>query len=87
MILTNNYRALSHLFMTGEMVLFSEEGTCTTQGCSLSMEVHALSVVHLVNKYQSVLSTDDFPKAMQMWYADDAAAGGNSKLLHKVWDT
>ena len=83
-ILTNIYRAPSRLFVTGGMVLSSEEGT--TQGCPLSMAMYALSAVPLINKCQSVLSTDDLPRAMQVWYADDAAAGGDLKPLRKFWD-
>ena len=83
-ILTNIYRAPSRLFVTGGMVLSSEEGT--TQGCPLSMAMYALSAVPLINKCQSVLSTDDLPRAMQVWYADDAAAGGDLKPLRKCWD-
>ena len=71
--------------MTGGMVLSSEEGT--TQGCPLSMAMYALSVVPLINKCQSVLPKDDLPRAVQVWYADDAAAGGSLKSLRKFWDT
>ena len=52
----------------------------------LSMAMYALSVVPLIDKCQSALSTDDHHRAMQVWYADDAAAGGNMKLLRKFWD-
>lgn len=83
-ILTNIYRAPSHLFVTGGMELSSEEGT--TQGCPMSMAMYALSAVPLINKCQGVLSADDFPRAVQVWYADDAAAGGNLKPLRKFWD-
>ena len=76
-ILTNIYRTLSRLFVTGGMELSSEEGT--TQGCPLSMAMYALSAVPLINKCQNALSTDDLPRAMQVWFADDAAAGGNLK--------
>ena len=51
------------------------------------MAMYALSVVPLINKCQSVLSTDDLPRTMQVWYADDAAAGGNLKLLRKFWNS
>ena len=84
-ILTNIYRAPSRLFVTGGMKLSSEE--VTTQGCPLSMAMYALSAVPLINKCQSVLSTDNHPRAVQVWYADDAAAGGNLKPLRKFWDT
>ena len=66
------------------MELSSEEGT--TQGCPLSMVMYALSAVPLINKCQNALSTDDLPRAMQVWFADDAAAGGNLKPLRKFWD-
>ena len=83
-ILTNIYRVPSRLFVIGGMILSSEEGT--TQGFPLSMAMYALSAVPLINKCQSVLSTDDLPRAVQVWYADDAAAGGNLKPLRKFWD-
>ena len=83
-ILTNIYRAPSRLFVTGGLELSSAEGA--TQGCPLSMAMYALSVVPLINKCQNVLSTDDLTGAVQVWYADDAAAGGNLKPLRKFWD-
>ncbi len=51
------------------MELSSEEGT--TQGCPLSMAMYALSTVPLIDKCRSVLSTDDSPSAVQIWYTDD----------------
>ena len=84
-ILTNIYRGPSRLFVTGRMELSSEEGT--TQGCPLSMAMYALSTVPLINKCQRVLSNDVDPRAVQVWYADDVAAGGNLKPLCKFWDT
>ena len=82
-ILSNIYRAPSRLFITGGMELSSEEGT--TQGCPLSMAMYALSTVPLINKCQRVLSNDVYPRAVQVWYADDVAAGGNLKPLRKLW--
>ena len=79
-ILTNIYRAPSRLFVTGGMELSSEEGT--TQGCPLSMAMYDLSTVPLINKCQRVLSNDVDPRAVQVWYADDVAAGGNLKPLY-----
>ena len=70
--------------MTGGMELSSEEGT--TQGYSLSMAMHAMSVVSLINKCQSELSVNGLPGVVQIWYADDAAARENIKLLHKFWN-
>ena len=71
--------------MKGDLELTSEEGT--TQGCPMSMAMNALSTMPLINKHQSVLSTYDLPRTVQVWYADDSAAGGNLKLLRKFWDT
>ena len=83
-ILTNIYRAPSRLFVTGGLELSSEEGT--TQGYPLSMAMYALSTVPLINKCQSVLSSDNLSRAVQVWYADDAAAGGDLKVLRTLWD-
>ncbi len=80
-ILTNIYRSPSRLFVTGGMELSSEEGT--TQGCPLSMAMYALSSVPLIDKCQHVLSNGD---TVQVWYADDAAAGGNLSSLRNFWD-
>ena len=81
--LTNIYRATSRLFFTGVLILSSEG---TTQGCPLSRVMYALSAMPLINKCQSVLSTDDLPRGVQVWYADDAAADFNLKPLRKFWD-
>ena len=75
MIRTNIYRAPSRVFVTGEMELSPEEET--TQGCPLSMAMYALISMPLINKCQRVISINDHPRAVQVWYADDVATGGN----------
>ena len=50
------------------------------------MAMYALSAVPLINKCQNALSTKDLPQAMQVWYADDAPAGGDLKPICKFWD-
>ena len=76
-IAINFYRAPSRLFVTGGLELISEEGT--TQGCPLSMALYAISVTPLIDKCRN---TDG---VTQLWYADDAAAGGRLQALHQFW--
>ena len=82
-IAINFYRTSSRLFVTGGMELSSEEGT--TQGCPLSMALYAVSVIPLINKCRDTATMDCNP-ATQVWYADDAAAGGSLKALHRFWN-
>ena len=63
--LTNTYRSDSSLFIEGEM-LFTSEGT--TQGDHLAMVMYTLAVVTLVRQLNDL--------AHQVWFADDASAGG-----------
>ena len=79
-IAINFYRTSSRLFVTG---VSSEEGT--TQGCPLSMALYAVSVIPLINKCRDTATMDCNP-ATQVWYADDAAAGGSLKALHRFWN-
>ena len=74
-ILTNTYRETS-LFIDGD-TLFSQEGT--TQGDPLAMAMYAVATVPLIEKLQST-------NTKQVWYADDATAGGTLLNL-KVWWT
>ena len=81
-IALNFYRTPSRLFVTGGMELSSEEGT--TQGCPLSMALYALSVIPLINKCRNTATTN-CSAATQIWFADDAAAGGQLEALHHFW--
>ena len=75
-ILTNTYRENASLFIDGD-TLFSQEGT--TQGDPLAMAIYAVATVPLIEKLQNT-------NTKQVWYADDATAGGT--LLHlKAWWT
>ena len=82
-IVINFYRTSSRLFVTGGMELSSEEGT--TQGCPLSMALYAISIVPLIDKCRST-ATMDCNAATQVWFADDAAAGGSLKALQQFWN-
>ena len=74
-ILINCYRLEVPLSIDGE-IMFSAEGT--TQGDPLAMAMYAIGIlplIRLLNKYT----------VSQVWYADDAAALGQLKELHKWW--
>ena len=73
-ILTNTYRSPSHLFIDGTSLL-SREGT--TQGDPLAMPMYAISVVPVIRQLMGM--------ARQVWYADDAAAGGSLLQLKDWW--
>ena len=74
-ILTNNYRENASLFIDGD-TLFSQEGT--TQGDPLAMAMYAVATVPLIEKLQST-------NTKQVWYADDATAGGTLMNLKAWW--
>ena len=65
-ILTNTYRSASHLFIDGSSLL-SQEGT--TQGDPLAMPMYAIGIIPVIQQQKGL--------AQQVWYADDAAAGGS----------
>ena len=68
--LINTHRADTQLFVDGESIL-SQEGT--TQGDPLTMAMYAICTLPLIQRLnQSV---------QQVWYADDATAGGE---LHSL---
>ena len=73
-ILTNIYRSASHLFIDGTSLL-SQEGT--TQGDPLAMPMYAISVAPIIRQLTGT--------ARQVWYADDAAAGGSLLWLKDWW--
>ena len=70
------YRQPAKLFVGGE-VLLSSEGT--TQGDLLAMPMCAPATMPLVKKIQSIDTN-------QVWYADDAAAGGSLSSLKLWWN-
>ena len=74
--LINIYRNHAELYVAGESIL-SQEGT--TQGDPLAMAMYALAVTPLIR----AVST---PGAEQVWFADDATAGGHLDKLRTWWD-
>ena len=66
----------SRLFIDGEYIL-SQEGM--TQGDPLAMPMYALDVVPLICQLAAI-------KVSQLWYADDASAGGSLCGLRSRWD-
>lgn len=74
--LTNIYRTDCPLFVGGE-VLYSSEGT--TQGDPLAMAMFAIAIRPLIDRLATA-------KALQVWFADDAAGGGTVLALRRFWD-
>ena len=70
-ILINTYKSEARLFVMGKVIL-SKEGT--TQGDPLAMAMYALAVVPLLH----AIATQG---ALQVWFADDASAGGRLLAL------
>ena len=75
-ILINTYREDVRLFIDGETLL-SQEGT--TQGDPLAMAMYAIAVNPLIYRLKC-----DTTK--QIWFADDATAGGKLRNLREWWD-
>ena len=74
-ILTNTYRDDIDLFIDGETIY--SQGT--TQGDLLAMAMYAIAITPLINTLES-------ESMKQIWYADDAAAGGKLSHLKAWWD-
>ena len=75
-ILINTYRKDVRLFIDGETLL-SQEGT--TQGDPLAMAMYAIAVNPLIHQ----LKHDTM---RQVWFADDATAGGKLNNLREWWN-
>ena len=74
-ILVNTYRQPSRLFIDGEHI-WSQEGT--TQGDPLAMAMYAIGTLPLLHRLQGPVA--------QVWYAEDASAGGCATGLRRWWD-
>ena len=72
-ILTNIYREDASLFVQDETIL-SQEGVM--QGDPMAMAMFALGIAPLIKELQGI---------HQIWFADDAAAGGSLDELHHWW--
>ena len=75
-ILINTYRSDVNLFIENDTI-FSSEGV--TEGDPLAMAMYAISTIPLIQS----LKTDT---VTQVWYADDASAGGSLLKLRQWWD-
>ena len=75
-VLTNTYREDIKLFVDGETLL-SQEGT--TQGDPLAMAMYAIAITALIHRLEN-------EEIEQLWFADDATAGGNLTPLRTWWD-
>ena len=75
-VLINTYREDVQLFIDGETLL-SQEGT--TQGDPLAMAMYAIAVNPLIHRLKC-----DTTK--QIWFADNATAGGKINNLREWWD-
>ena len=74
-VLINTYREDVPLFIDNHCI-YSSEGT--TQGDLLAMAMYSISATPLINDLQG-------PHVRQVWFADDATAGGSLTGLHKWW--
>ncbi len=75
-VLTNTYREDIQLFIDGE-TLFSQEGT--TQGDPLVVAMYAVAISPLIRHLEN-------EGVKQVWFADDATAGGELSDLRTWWD-
>ena len=74
-IIINTYRVNILLFIDGCNILSSEG---TTQGDPLAMAMYSVSVTPLITLLQD-------PSVAQVWFADDATAGGTLQGLLTWW--
>ena len=74
--IVNTYRSNAQLFIDGETIL-SEEGT--TQGDPLAMAMYAIATVPLIHQLDASSSV------RQVWFADDATAGGQLSQINDWW--
>ena len=75
-ILINTYRDNIQLFIDGDTLL-SQEGT--TQGDPLAMAMYAIAITPLIRSLED-------EETKQVWFADDATAGGSLLGLRRWWD-
>ena len=73
----NTYRTDPQLCIDGE-VIYSQEGT--TQGDPFAMAMYAIATLPLIHHLAESAS------ARQVWFADDATAGGGGGQLHHLKD-
>jgi hypothetical protein len=76
----NSYRKPASLFVNDELLL-SEEGV--TQGDNSAMAKYSCSLMPLI---RNITLNSIIQNTSQIWYADDAAAGGKLNGLKVWWD-
>ena len=77
-ILINCYRSPANLYVSGGLVLISQEGV--TQGDPLSMVMYGLALLPLIRELSGCNGST------QSWYADDGQAVGGFAALRQWWD-
>ena len=80
--LINCYRCAASLYVSGGLVMSSEEGV--TQGDPLAMVMYGLALLPLIRKLN--LDTSNSDDWVQSWYADDGQAVGKLRKLREWWD-
>ena len=73
-VATNIYRGDAELFIEEETIL-STEGT--TQGDPLAMSIYGIAILPLIKNLHGLCK--------QLWFADDASAGGKIERLKEWW--
>ena len=74
-ILINTYRQDPEFYIEGEAILSTEE---TTQGDPLAVAMFVLAMLPLIDRVSR--------EARQIWYDDDASAGGKMDGIRAWWD-
>ena len=75
--LINTYRMPAKLFLPGGKHILSTEGT--TQGDNCASGFYSISILPIIKELSFII-------CLQIWYADDAAAGGKLEMLKSWWD-
>ena len=78
--LINTYREDIDLYIDAETI-YSQEGT--TQGDRLAMAMYAIAIAIAITPLINNLECESLK---QIWYTDDAAAGGELSDLKAWWD-
>lgn len=74
--LINTYQDNVQLFIDGDTLLLQEG---TTQGDTLTVAMYAVAITPLIRRLED-------QETKQVWFADDATAGGYPTGLRKWWD-
>jgi len=73
-VATNMYRNAADMHIEGEIIQSSEG---TTQGDPLSMSIYGIAILPLISHLDGL--------CRQLWFADDASAGGRVEFLREWW--